>query len=122
MDNINDAEEREFKDKRNQKLSDDLSLAIDIGNDVRAESSELGVGYDSFNDTWELIVKYNGDVAARAEELGGSAVLLLGGYAIVTMPQNMIDRFAAFTEVEYVEKPRRLFYSISQAAARSCMY
>ena len=56
MDNINDAEEREFKDKRNQKLSDDLSLAIDIGNDVRAESSELGVGYDSFNDTWELIV------------------------------------------------------------------
>ena len=42
MDNINDAEEREFKDKRNQKLSDDLSLAIDIGNDVRAESSELG--------------------------------------------------------------------------------
>ena len=122
MDNINDAEEREFKDKRNQKLSDDLSLAIDIGNDVRAESSELGVGYDSFNDTWELIVKYNGDVAARAEELGGSAVLLLGGYAIVTMPQNMIDRFAAFTEVEYIEKPRRLFYSISQAAARSCIY
>lgn len=90
MDNINDAEEREFKDKRNQKLSDDLSLAIDIGNDVRAESSELGVGYDSFNDTWELIVKYNGDVAARAEELGGSAVLLLGGYAIVTMPQSLL--------------------------------
>lgn len=122
MDNFNDSRSREFANEESQKLSDDLSLALDIGNDAREESSELNVGYDALNDTWELIVKYNGDVGARAEELGGSAVLLLGGYAIVTMPQNMIDKFAGFTEVEYIEKPRRLFYSVSQAAARSCIY
>ncbi len=122
MDNINDSGRREFANEESQKLSNDLNLALELGNAARAESSELNVGYDALNDTWELIVKYNGDVRARAEELGGSAVLLLGGYAIVTMPQNMIDNFAGFPEVEYIEKPRRLFYSVSQAAARSCIY
>ena len=121
MDNVSEAGGG-FAEAGSQKLSDDLSLAIELDDEARAQSSELSVGYDATENTWELIVKYNGDVRERAEELGGSAVLLLGGYAVVTMPQSMIDRFAAFSEVEYIEKPRRLFYSVSQAVARSCIY
>ena len=119
MDNIN---ENGSTGGRSQKLSDDLNLAIEIGSSIRAGSSELDAGYDDTLKTWELIVKYNGDIRERAEQLGGTAVLLLGGYAVVTMPQDMIDTFAAFSEVEYIEKPRRLFYTVSQAAARSCIY
>ena len=88
MDNVNEAGGG-FAEAESGKLSDDLSLAIELGDEARAQSSELSVGYDAAEDTWELIVKYNGDVRARAKELGGSAVLLLGGYAVVTMPQSM---------------------------------
>ncbi len=104
-----------------QKLANDLNLALELDEQTRQKAPALDTGYDAANDTWELIVKYNGDIRARAGELGGSVVTLLGGYAIVNMPQNMIDRFAEFTEVEYVEKPHRLYFTLSQAAARSCV-
>ena len=107
--------------QRRQKLANDLNLALELDEQTRSKAPALDTGYDALSDTWELIVKYNGDIGARAEELGGSAVTLLGGYAIVSMPQKMIDIFAGLTEVEYIEKPHRLYFSLSQAAARSCI-
>ena len=111
----------EEAEQGSQKLANDLNLALELDEQTRQKTPSLDTGYDAANDTWELIVKYNGDIRERAEELGGSAVTLLGGYAIVNMPRNMIDRFAQFTEVEYVEKPHRLYFTLSQAAARSCV-
>ena len=71
-------------------------------------------GYDSGSNTWELIVKYTGDIQSVAKRFGASAVVLLGGYAIVTMPQEYINEFADCAEVVYIEKPHRLFFSDRQ--------
>lgn len=105
-----------------QKIADDLNLALDMPYSDETIDSGLYTGYDAKSSTWELIVKYNGDIQARAEQLGGNAVILLGGYAVVTMMQNYVDTFADFSEVEYIEKPHRLFFSDRQALERSCIY
>ena len=105
-----------------QKLANDLNLALDMGYERVAADSGLYTGYDSGSNTWELIVKYTGDIQSVAKRYGASAVVLLGGYAIVTMPQEHINEFADCAEVVYIEKPHRLFFSDRQALERSCVY
>ena len=105
-----------------QKLANDLNLALDMGYERVAADSGLYTGYDSGNNTWELIVKYTGDIQSVAKRYGASAVVLLGGYAIVTLPQEHINEFADCAEVVYIEKPHRLFFSDRQALERSCVY
>ena len=94
-----------------QKLANDLNLALDMGYERVAADSGLYTGYDSGSNTWELIVKYTGDIQSVAKRYGASAVVLLGGYAIVTLPQEHINEFADCAEVVYIEKPHRLFFS-----------
>ena len=101
--------------ENSQKLANDLNLALDMGYGRGAADSGLYTGYDSGSNTWELIVKYTGDIQSVAKRFGASAVVLLGGYAIVTMPQEYINEFADCAEVVYIEKPHRLFFSDRQA-------
>ena len=108
--------------ENSQKLANDLNLALDMGDERVAADSGLYTGYDSGSNTWELIVKYTGDIQSVAKRYGASAVVLLGGYAIVTLPQEHINEFADCAEVVYIEKPHRLFFSDRQALERSCVY
>lgn len=39
---------------------------------------------------------------------------LIAGYAIVTIPEGLIETFSQLDEVEYVEKPKRLYFSTLQ--------
>ena len=97
--------------KNSQKLANDLNLALDMGYERGAADSGLYTGYDPGSNTWELIVKYIGDIQSVAKRFRASAVVLLGGYAIVTLPQEHINEFADCDEVVYIEKPHRLFFS-----------
>ena len=108
--------------ENSQKLANNLNLALDMGYERVAADSGLYTGYDSGSNTWELIVKYTGDIQSVAKRYGASAVVLLGGYAIVTLPQEHINEFADCAEVVYIEKPHRLFFSDRQALERSCVY
>ena len=108
--------------ENSQKLANDLNLALDMGYERVAADSGLYTGYDSGSNTWELIVKYTGDIQSVAKRYGAGAVVLLGGYAIVTLPQEHINEFADCAEVVYIEKPHRLFFSDRQALERSCVY
>lgn len=103
-----------------QKLENLLNLALDSSEEEREKSLELNVGFDSREKLWELIVKYNGDLS----RLGSSIIKveeLIAGYAIVTIPQNLIESFVELEEVEYVEKPKRLFFSLLQGKQASCI-
>ena len=46
----------------NQKLEDQLSLALDTPAQMREKSDNLDTGYAPLENTWELIVKYNGNL------------------------------------------------------------
>ena len=104
----------------NQKLEDLLNLALEIDKAQRQKSRQLGVGFDEDTDRWELIVKYHGDIA-RLQSSVIQVEELIAGYAIVTIPENLIDVFTQLDEVEYVEKPKRLFASTLYGKQASCI-
>ena len=105
----------------NQKLETLLNLALEMEEAQRQKSGQLGVGFLEETGTWELIVKYNGDLGRlrsnviRVEEL-------IAGYAIVTIPEGLIETFSQLDEVEYVEKPKRLYFSTLQGRQASCIF
>ena len=85
----------------NQKIENMLNLALNTPEDVREKSLNLNVGFTTITRTWELIVKYNGDLS-RLLSLGIKAEMLLAGYAILTVPENLVDEIVKFPEIEYV--------------------
>lgn len=103
-----------------QKIENLLNLALDATPEEREKSQDLDVGYDSADQTWEVIVRYSGDLAGAAPE-DWRIVRLSGGYAIVTLPQKDVDRLAALPQVEYVEKPKRLYFEVDAGRAASCI-
>lgn len=104
-----------------QKLENVLNLALQTDEKKRNVSDEMNVGYDSETKNWELIVKYNGDLTF-VESLGGTVEELILGYAIITIPQSRIEELKNRDEIEYVEKPKRLFYSLLDSKRVSCVF
>ncbi|MDD3206677.1 MAG: S8 family serine peptidase [Lachnospiraceae bacterium] len=104
----------------NQKIENLLNLSLDSSMEERDKSLELNVGYEKEDKTWELIVKYHGDIARVASPLV-KVEELINGYAIVTIPESLIEGFVNLEEIEYVEKPKRLFFNIRQAKEKSCI-
>lgn len=103
-----------------QKIENILNLALDVTEEERQKSQELEVGYNPEEREWELIIKYVGildnvrTVATRVSEL-------LGGYAIVTVRESQVNVLAALPEVEYVEKPKRLYFQVLNGKRVSCI-
>lgn len=107
-----------------QKIENLLNLALDATQEERERSESLEVGYDSRDRTWQVIVRYSGALApTTADGAAGpwEVVRLSGGYAIVTLPQADIELLAALPEIEYIEKPKRLYFSVEQGRSASCM-
>lgn len=104
----------------NQKLEDQLSLALDTPAQMREKSDNLDTGYAPSENTWELIVKYNGNLDRLT---GGIRVeLLIAGYAIVTIPENLIGAFSRMEEIEFIEKPKKLYPQVTAGLGASCFY
>lgn len=104
-----------------QKLESLLNLALTASREERSISGQLGVGYEPEASVWELIVKYNGDID-RLESGVIKVEELIAGYAIVTLPEDLIEGFTRLPEVEYVEMPKRLFFSQVRGIAASCIF
>ena len=104
----------------NQKLEDQLSLALDTPAQMREKSDNLDTGYAPEENTWELIVKYNGNLDRLT---GGIRVEpLIAGYAIVTIPENLIGAFSRMDEIEFIEKPKKLYPQVTAGLGASCFY
>ena len=103
-----------------QKLEDLLNLSLDADEEERERSPSLQTGYLPGEKRWELIVRYFGDIS-RLEEENIPVEKLLGGCGIITVPEDRIPYIAAMPEIEYVEKPNRLFFSAAQGRAASCV-
>lgn len=104
----------------NQKLEDQLSLALDTPAQMREKSDNLDTGYAPSENTWELIVKYNGNLDRLT---GGIRVEpLIAGYAIVTIHENLIGAFSRMEEIEFIEKPKKLYPQVTAGLGASCFY
>ena len=92
-----------------QKIENLLNLSMEATEEEREKSLNLDAGYDEQTGRWEVIIRYNGELGAIMEE-SWDVVELSGGYAIVTLPQADIERLSRIPQIEYIEKPKRLFF------------
>jgi subtilisin family serine protease len=102
-------------------VENQLNLALDVPEATREKTMNLGVGFQPETNTWELIVKYNGNLQPIAEALGISVVELANGYAIIVIPENKINQLTQFEQIEFIEKPKRLFFEVNEGRAASCI-
>lgn len=102
-----------------QKLENILNLALETPEEEREQTESLNVGYSAESRSWELIVKYHGSLD-RLREQNIVVEELIAGYAILTVPETLVDAVSESPEIEYVEKPKRFYYQQTDPDSASC--
>lgn len=114
----------------NAKIENLLNLALDAGEEEREKSLNLSIGYFQSEQTWEVIVRYEGEgieqvkelLLALEEEKGIAEITVLSNsYAILKLPESLVDTIAALPGIIYMEKPKRLFFAVNEAKRASCI-
>ena len=108
-----------------QKRENLLNLALETPEEERQRTENLNVGFDTATRSWEMIVKFHGDLAGAVEALERSLTadefefgrrirveILIAGYAILTVPESWIDAVSGLEEIEYLEMPKRFYYDV----------
>ncbi len=103
-----------------QKRENLLNLSLSVSEEERMRSESLETGFDREERTWELIVKYFGNLS-RLRKQSIQVRELLNGYGILKVPEHLVDFVTNLPEIEYIEKPKRLFFAVNQARAASCL-
>ena len=103
-----------------QKIENLLNLSLDATQEERRKSESLEIGFDEETQTWEVIVRYSGDLQNYIPD-DWHAVFLSGGYAIITLPQDDVSMLASMPLIEYVEKPKRMYFSVEAGRRVSCI-
>ena len=128
---------------KNQILDTQLNLAFDATPEELEKSLELDVGFDDQTRLWEVIVRYAGTVGQNRsteefqpgqnhrsmvllqKEMNGfkqaSVTWLSGGYGVVRGTKEAIDALSQNPFIEYIEKPKRLYFATEQGKLTSCM-
>ena len=106
----------------NEKLENILNLALNATPEEREKSLELNIGYDTASRNWEVIAKASGGFTSVVELFPQITVRpLLNGYGILTVPANLLDALSERPEIEYMEKPKRLFFAVNSGRSASCI-
>ena len=87
----------------------------------RFPESELESGYDNNTGRWEVIVKYNGDLTPVEDALDAEVEILSATYAIITLPHAQLRALYGFTQIEYIELPKRLSLFLAESLRQSCV-
>ena len=103
-----------------QKRENLLNLALAATEVERRRVPELSAGYNSYSKTWEVIVQYQGDLAFL-EGQGVRVTLLLFSYAILLVPESLMDYVTGLPQITYLEKPKPLFFADAFARSVSCI-
>lgn len=114
----------------NEKIENLLNLALDATPEELNKSLDLDVGYDAQQRTWEVIVKYGGTTAGLENLLREKfpqfysqirITNLRNEYAILVLPEAIVNAVASLPEIEYMEKPKRLFFAVNRGKRASCI-
>lgn len=103
-----------------QNVDNVLNLALDATKEERIKSLNLNVGYDVEEKEWEVIIKYSGSLEA-VREFALGVTELRGEYAIVRVKESDIQRLSEVPQIEYIEKPKRLFFQAENGRRVSCI-
>lgn len=105
-----------------QKLENLLNISRQATKEEREKSEELGIGYDPEQNTWELIVRYTGSLDGLRIRYPQIRIReLLNQYAVLIVPETLVDVVSQETVIEYVEKPKQLYFELQAGKAASCI-
>lgn len=111
-----------------QKAENLLNLALDASEEEREKSNILQIGFDEETKKWELIVRYQGELSEALSTLAQNPYFsqlesypLSRGYAVLVVPQELVQSVIALPDVIYVEKPKRLYFAVASAKSISCV-
>ncbi len=103
-----------------QKIENLLNLALEATPEEREKSLNLDVGYNPLENRWDIIVKYNGSLR-DLEAINISVVELYNEYAILSVPESLIESLAGLPQIEFIEKPKMLFFAVREGRGASCI-
>lgn len=104
-----------------QKFENLLNLALETPEAVRVKTNNLNVGFEPESRRWEVIVKYH-DSLSFLVDYGILVEELIAGYAILTVPEEVVDLLSEVEQIEYVEKPKRYYFGEELPAENACVY
>ncbi len=104
-----------------QKFENMLNLALETPEEVRVQTDNLNVGFDTSTKRWEVIVKYH-DSLSFLVDYGILVEELIAGYAILTVPEELVEQLAQVEQIEYVEKPKRYYFDAELPSENACVY
>jgi subtilisin family serine protease len=106
----------------NQKIENLLNVSIQVSDEERINSAQLSSGVDENNKTWELIVRYTGDLRILQEKYPRVQIrTLLNGYAVIIAPQSDITAISKETMINYVEKPKPFYFQLEASKSAACI-
>ncbi len=107
-----------------QKIENLLDVSLSATDEERGKSPQLDTGYNQRTDRWELIIKYSGDFAGIMDRYAADGVTgyaLLNNFAVLNAPSYIIETLSMDRSIQYIEKPKRLFFALEDALAASCL-
>lgn len=105
-----------------QKLENLLNISLQATKEEREKSEELSIGYDPEQNTWELIVRYTGSLDGLRIRYPQIRIReLLNQYAVLIVPETLVDAVSQESVIEYVEKPKQLYFELQAGKAASCI-
>ncbi len=103
-----------------QKADNLLNLALDATETERMKSLELDVGYNPIEREWDLIIKYSGSLEP-IRSIATSVTEMANEYAVIVIRESLIPQLAEFPEIDFIEKPKRLFFQVTNGKRVSCI-
>lgn len=103
-----------------QKIENLLNLALEATPGERERSPELEAGYNPREETWQVIIRYS-ETLRESLKPEWEFTPLSGGYGILVLPWQDLEALAALPQIQYIEKPKRLFFSLDKGRAASCL-
>lgn len=110
----------------NPKIENQLNLALDVTESEKNKSSNLNVGFNETTRLWTVILRYTGTLDNVRELLSSYNIPikiweLLSFYAVMELPEDLINVVADFENIIYIEKPKRLYFQIINSISVSCI-
>lgn len=105
-----------------QKIENLLNVSLEVNEEEREKSPSLSTGFNEVQRTWEIIVRFQGNIEEILVDYPDIQVRTLSNnYAIIITPQQYVESIANETYIEFMEKPKRLFFELSAGKSASCV-
>ncbi|MBR3811099.1 MAG: S8 family serine peptidase [Agathobacter sp.] len=106
----------------NQKIETLFRAALNATSEEREKSTDLSIGYDQTDNTWEVIVKHTGNLISLQDRYPSIVITeLLNNYGVLRLPEPLIDAIVSEEIITYMEKPKQLFFEVTEGKRASCI-